>query len=220
MLRQPEYAVQGPDGMRQPPAGRNRHGCPRPGRRAGERAFDKTDGLKMKCSSIHTPLFGHWTQSGVNFWTRRNQLWSIHPLSTVGRTLSRNGGLNRRTNSGRELRGLITAYKNSHQTLCNFSKTQGSVLGFESCSRELRIYPRRSLTTGHAFVKYINSDVQKHEPQQQGTPRHPPHRAEREYPLQVPVCPRHGDDSRNDNGTPAQPQSQTMGAALSEWQLG
>ena len=121
---------------------------------------------------------------------------------------------------GRGLRGLITVYKNSRQNFMQFSKIQGSVLGFESCSRELRIYPRRSLTTGHAFVKYISSDVRKHEPQQQGTPRHPPHRAEREYPLQVPVCPRHGDDSRNDNGTPAQPQLHTMGAALSERQLG
>ncbi len=48
----------------------------------------------------------------------------------------------------------------------------------------------------------------------------PPYRAERGHPLQVPVCHRHGDDSRKDNGTPAQPQSQTMGAALSERQLG
>lgn len=34
----------------------------------------------------------------------------------------------------------------------------------------------------------------------------PPYRAEREYLLQVSACPRHGDDSRNDDGTPAQPQ--------------
>ena len=36
-----------------------------------ERATDKADGLKIKCSSIHTPLFVRWTQGGVNFWTRR-----------------------------------------------------------------------------------------------------------------------------------------------------
>ena len=46
-----------------------------------------------------------------------------------------------------------------------------------------------------------------------GRVRHDPpiDRAEREPPLQMLDCHRHGDDSRNDNGTPAQPQSQTMG---------
>ena len=48
----------------------------------------------------------------------------------------------------------------------------------------------------------------------------PVNRAERETPLRVSGCPRYGDDSRNDNGTPVQPQSQAMGAALSERQLG
>ena len=65
----------------------------------------------------------------------------------------------------------VTIYKNTIQKFCKKSReNKSSVLGFESCSRELRIYPRRSLTTGHAFVKYINSDVRKHEPQQQDTP--------------------------------------------------
>lgn len=40
------------------------------------------------------------------------------------------------------------------------------------------------------------------------------------YPLQVPDCNRYGDDRRKDNGTPVQPQTQAMGAALSERQLG
>ena len=36
----------------------------------------------------------------------------------------------------------------------------------------------------------------------------PVNRAERETPLRVSGCPRYGDDSRNDNGTPVQPQSE------------
>ena len=75
------------------------------------------------------------------------------------------------------------------------------------------------MTTEYPFIRYINSDVRTHKPPQQDTPGRPTGPSE-EYPLQASGCTRRGDDRRKDNGTPAQPQTQAMGAALSERQLG
>jgi len=45
--------------------------------------------------------------------------------------------------------------------------------------------------------------------------RDPLKRGERDNLLQVTGCPRHGDDSRNDNGTPVQPQPRASG--ITQW---
>ena len=45
--------------------------------------------------------------------------------------------------------------------------------------------------------------------------RDPLKRGERDNLLQVPGCPRYGDDSRNDNGTPVQPQPRASG--ITQW---
>ena len=45
--------------------------------------------------------------------------------------------------------------------------------------------------------------------------RDPLKKGERDNLLQVPGCTRHGDDSRNDNGTPVQPQPRASG--ITQW---
>ena len=103
-----------------------------------------------------------------------------------------------------------------------FFKKISSLLGLECCSRggERVTRPFMHLENRIPIHQVHQFRCAKARATAAGYAITPVYRAQRETPLRVSGCPRYGDDSRNDNGTPVQSQSQAIGTALSERQLG